>query len=179
MKKLVIALAAIGFATPVMAQTATQTTPMTTGQVSTPQFVKMVTISDMFEIQSSRLAEQKSKNQDVQKFAKQMVTDHGKTSSQLKSLLKQDRSLKVKQPTELDQQHSNMLKQLKSASSAQFDQSYKKMQVDAHQKAVDLFQSYSQSGDDSALKKWAANTLPKLQEHLQMAEGLPEVTGKM
>lgn len=60
--------------------------------------------------------------------------------------------------------------QLKSASGANFDRSYEQMQVQAHENAVNLFQSYSQKGDNAELRAWAAKTLPALQQHLQHAE---------
>jgi putative membrane protein len=48
-------------------------------------FVTEVAASDMFEIQSSKLAATKTQGK-VQAFANQMVTDHTKTSSDLKPL---------------------------------------------------------------------------------------------
>jgi putative membrane protein len=37
---------------------------------------------------------------------------------------------------------------------------------------VSLFERYAKGGDNAALKDWAGKTLPALQHHLQMAEGL-------
>src|SRR5436853_3961908 len=48
------------------------------------------------------------------------------------------------------------------------------MQLQAHQEAVDLFTRYSASGDNNELKSWAAKTLPKLKEHLAMAQKLDQ-----
>jgi putative membrane protein len=44
--------------------------------------------------------------------------------------------------------------------------------VSAHQDAVLLFQRYSRSGDNPALRAWALKTLPHLQNHLEMAQAL-------
>jgi putative membrane protein len=49
-------------------------------------FVKQVAISDMFEIQSNKLAQEKGTAED-EAFAAQMVTDHTKTSTELKALV--------------------------------------------------------------------------------------------
>ena len=46
------------------------------------------------------------------------------------------------------------------------------MQLNGHKQAVALFEAYAKSGDNPALKSWAAKTLPHLQEHLAMAEKL-------
>ena len=140
-------------------------------EVSTPQFVKTVAVSDMFEIQSSKLAAEMSKNAAVQEFAATMIKDHTKTSNELKSLMKQGNAQKAL-PSQLDEKHTQMLNQLKSASGANFDGSYKQMQVQAHQEAVDLFESYSQKGDNAELRAWAGKTLPALQQHLQHAQNL-------
>jgi putative membrane protein len=53
--------------------------------------VKQVAISDMFEIESSKLAQQKA-DEATKKFAAQMVTDHTKTSSELKGILKGEKA---------------------------------------------------------------------------------------
>lgn len=71
---------------------------------TTEDFVKAVAISDMFEIQSGQLASDKAENADVRSFGKQMVNDHTKTSDELKSLVG-DEDIKVKLPTNLDEDH--------------------------------------------------------------------------
>jgi putative membrane protein len=46
------------------------------------------------------------------------------------------------------------------------------MQVKAHDDAVQLFQNYSQSGPNGALKTFAGKTLPVLKMHQQMIHKL-------
>jgi putative membrane protein len=168
MKAIYLAAALAAFSAPALAQNA---------ETAAQPFVKAVAVSDMFEVQSSRLAAKMSKSGDVKQFANQMITDHTKTSSELKGLAKQD---KLTVPTQLDSKHAQMLKQLKSTSRADFDSNYKQMQVAAHQDAVSLFQAYSQQGDNPDLRSWASKTLPTLQQHLQHAQSLnaSEQTGK-
>ena len=48
------------------------------------------------------------------------------------------------------------------------------MQLQGHQQAVALFQNYAQNGSDPELKTIAQQTLPTLQQHLQMAQKLPK-----
>ena len=170
MKKLYLTAAIAVFAAPALMQSTTPTIAAMS-EVSTPEFVKTVALSDMFEIQASRLAAEKSKNANVQEFAAMMIKDHTKTSNELKSLMKPANAQKAL-PTQLDEKHTQMLNQLKSASSANFDRSYKQMQVQAHEDAVNLFQSYSQKGDNAELRAWAGKTLPALQQHLQHAQDL-------
>src|SRR3954452_11197586 len=53
---------------------------------TTQDFIKEAAMSDMLEIESSKIAQQKG-NADEKKFADQMITDHTKTSSELKGLV--------------------------------------------------------------------------------------------
>ena len=62
---------------------------------------------------------------------------------------------------------------LRGESGEQFAKDYDQMQQQGHQEAVSLFQAYAQNGDNPALKRGAERTLPKLQEHLSMAQKLP------
>ena len=49
---------------------------------------------------------------------------------------------------------------------------YDPMQVSAHKDAVSLFERYGKGGEGPKLKDWAGKTLPALQHHLEMAQGL-------
>ena len=138
---------------------------------SAQDFVNKVAISDMFEIQSSQLALSKQPDKDTKPFAQKMVTDHQKTSKELKSLVDGGK-VKVALPSALDSEHEKTLDDLKAKSGKDFDQSYDQIQLKAHRDAVALFEAYAKGGDNSELKGWAANTLPHLKEHLSMAEKL-------
>ncbi|HZJ11150.1 MAG TPA: DUF4142 domain-containing protein, partial [Methyloceanibacter sp.] len=61
---------------------------------------------------------------------------------------------------------------LKNASGADFDRLYVPVQMLAHEKAVNMFQTYAKSGDNDALKEWASDTLPALKNHLKEAREL-------
>lgn len=135
------------------------------------EFVNKVAISDMFEIHSSQLALSKQADADTKPFAEKMVTDHQKTSSELKSLVDSGK-VKMTLPTALDAPHQKMLDDLKVKSGNDFDQAYDQTQVKAHQDAVALFEAYANRGDDPEFKSWAAKTLPHLTEHLSMAQKL-------
>ena len=155
---LVVALPWVG---PVLAQ----------GSVSTEDFVKKVVISDMTEIQSSQLALSRSPDADTKPFAERMVKDHQQTSAELKSLIDSGK-VHAAVPTALDAEHQKLLDDLKAKQGKQFDQAYDRMQVEAHEQAVALFEQYARTGDNPDLKSWAMKTLPHLQEHLAMAKRL-------
>ena len=147
------------------------TSALAQSSASTEDFVKKVALSDMMEIQSSQLALSRQPDKDSKPFAERMVKDHQQTSKELKALVDGGK-VKATLPTALDAEHQAKLDQLKAKSGKEFDQAYDKMQLQAHEDAVALFEAYSKSGDNADLKAWAAKTLPHLKEHLAMARKL-------
>ena len=134
---------------------------------STPDFVKEAAMSDMLEIEAAKIAEQKG-NANEKTFAAQMVTDHTKTSTELKQMVTGD--AKADMPTALDDASQKKLAKLRDAKPEDFASEYDPMQVSAHKDATSLFERYAKGGDDPKLKDWAGRTLPALQHHLEMAE---------
>jgi putative membrane protein len=165
------ALLVTALAGPAMGQTmASSTMKSGTAPVSDATFVKNAAISDMYEIEASKLAQSKATSGDAKTFAGRMIADHTKTTAQLKSLLSSKPGMKP--PAAMDAKHKALISKLKAASGADFDNLYAAQQVNAHQTAVMLFTSESQNGKDADLKKFAADTLPTLQQHLSMAQNL-------
>jgi putative membrane protein len=191
MKHAAVLLVCLAFATPVLAQT-TEDKAKAIGQTmenkaqsageksgvnsvlgitpATADFVKMVAMSDMFEIQASKIAQDKG-NAAEKTFAAQMVTDHTKTSDELKALV-MSKELEVTLPTALDSSHQSKLDKLQKESGKDFSSDFNAIQVSAHKDAVSLFERYAKGGDNADLKAWAAQTLPALQHHLDMAQKL-------
>src|ERR1700710_2032193 len=173
MKRSIIALGCLLFAGPALAQSAGEKTGVnsTLGiSPTTADFVKEVAISDMFEIQSNTLAKDKG-NAAEKTFASQMVTDHTKTSTELKGLVSSGK-VKAELPGALDSSHQSKLDKLKGENGKDFSSDFDSMQVDAHKDAVSLFERYAKGGDNADLKDWAGKTLPTLRHHLEMAQNL-------
>jgi putative membrane protein len=173
MKRSIIVFGCLLLAGPALAQSVGEKTGVnsTLGIApTTADFVKEVAISDMFEIQSSTLAQDKG-NAPEKSFASQMVTDHTKTSTELKGLVSSGK-VKADLPTALDSSHQSKLDKLKSESGKDFSSDFDSDQVSAHKDAVSLFQRYAKGGDNPDLKDWAGKTLPALQHHLDMAQKL-------
>src|SRR3954451_19523516 len=173
MKRTIIALGCILLAGPALAQSAGEKTGVNSAlgiSPTTADFVKEVAISDMFEIASNKLGQEKG-NAAEKSFASQMVTDHTKTSSELKELVTSGKA-KAEVPTALDSSHQSKLDKLKGESGKDFSSDFNSMQVAAHKDAVSLFERYANGGDDPELKSWAGKTLPTLKHHLEMAQDL-------
>jgi putative membrane protein len=99
-----------------------------------------------------------------------MVTDHTKTSSELKGTVPTD--MKSALPTALDDTSQKKLDKLRDTKPEDFAGQYDPMQVSAHKDTVSLFERYAKGGEDPKLKDWAGRTLPTLQHHLEMAQAL-------
>lgn len=131
---------------------------------SSQDFVKNATIGNLFEVESSKVALDKTTNKDVHDFAERMVKDHGQASEDLEAALKHS-ELDMEAPSQLDSKHQKKLAELKKASGKTFDAKYIKAQKEAHKEAVRLFQTYAKSGDNDDLKQFASDTLPTLESH--------------
>ncbi|HEX4112018.1 MAG TPA: DUF4142 domain-containing protein [Stellaceae bacterium] len=125
--------------------------------------------SGMTEVAEARIALGKSQNGDVKSFAQRMDKDHTQANNELMQIA-QGEGLKL--PTTPSKKDQAQATKLSNLSGANFDQAYVKDQVAAHEQAVALFKKESQSGKDANLKSFATKTLPTLEDHLQMAQGL-------
>jgi putative membrane protein len=138
---------------------------------STQDFVTEAAISDMFEIESSKLAQSKAQDASIKTFAGKMIEDHTKTSTELKGLVGGGK-VKATAPTEMDSAHKSKLDKLGKLNGKDFDKQYASDQQSAHKDAVSLFDRYAKGGDNADLKAWAGTTEPHLKMHLDMANGL-------
>jgi putative membrane protein len=133
----------------------------------TADFISKASTSNMFEIESSKLATSKSQNEDIKKFAQDMINDHGNVGSELESAVKTSGQDSILIKKSLDSKHQKKLDKLKSSSGKDFDKEYVDDQNDAHKDGVKLFKDYSEKGEDATLKDFAAKTLPTLEQHQQ------------
>jgi putative membrane protein len=173
MKYLASGLALVLLATPALAQSVGEKTGVNSAlgvSPTTADFVKEAATSDMFEIQSSQLAQERG-NASEKPFAATMIKDHTKTTDDLKSMVSNG-DVKADLPTALDSSHQSELDKLKSLNGADFSSRYDSDQVSGHKDAVSLFERYAKGGDNPKLKDWADKTLPTLRHHLEMAQDL-------
>ena len=173
MKRIILATALLAIVTsPAFAQSAGEkngVNSMLGIAPKTEDFIKEAATSDLLEIEAAKIAQQKG-NVDEKKFAEQMITDHTKTSDELKGMLPAD--MKSAMPAELDDSSQKKLDKLRDTKPEDFASVYDPMQVTAHKDAVSLFERYAKGGEDPKLKDWAGKTLPALQHHLEMAQAL-------
>jgi len=125
------------------------------------------------EVQLGQLASQRATSDAVKQFGQRMVQDHTQANTQLKQLASQKG---VTLPTTIGSENQKVKQQLSKLSKTRFDKAYINDMVKDHVKDVSLFQSEAQGGQDTDVKAFAAQTLPTLQEHLQMAKSIANPT---
>jgi putative membrane protein len=144
------------------AKPASDAAPMMT--IDRDTFLKMVGSSNVWEIESSKLAQDNAKAADLKDTANMIVADHQKASDKLKMTL-EGKGGAAPAP-ELNVKHRKMLDQLQAAKGSDFDMLYLDMQAQAHMEAVASFRTYAGAGDDQELVGFAKDTLPSLETHL-------------
>lgn len=84
----------------------------------------------------------------------------------------------IQLPQQVDKKHQKIMDKMADMSGANFDKEYLDAQVKDHKKAIKVFEKQAEDGRDPALKQFAAETLPTLQEHLKMAQDLRKKMAK-
>jgi putative membrane protein len=144
--------------------------------MSDARFLKKAAFAGHYEVEGSKLALKKSKNSEVQKFAKQMIEDHTKAAEELKALASQK---KVEVATEPNFMQKGSLMLLDTHDGKDFDEEYAEhIGVDAHEATLELFEHAAKSADDADIKKFANKVLPTLTHHFEMAKALDNTVDK-
>jgi putative membrane protein len=140
------------------------------------EFVRQAAVTNKAEVKLAELAQERGSNESVKEFARMMVEDHSKADNELTQIAKEH---SVNVPTQLDAKHRALYNRLSKLSGEAFDRAYSKAMVDGHKQAVAMFQARANNGRNTDLRVWAANTLPKLRHHLEMALDMrADVTGR-
>jgi len=137
----------------------------------TPDFIKAAAQTDDFERTEGRLAEKMAGSPQVRGFGAEMVSAHTKTTAALKAAIAKA-GLPPPAPPMLTAEQSQNLATLKSLSGPAFDKAYVYQQIQAHQTALGVMQAYASNGDNPVIRKAAADTVPIVQHHLEMAQSL-------
>jgi putative membrane protein len=140
---------------------------------TTKGFVDAAATGDMYEVEAGRIAEHRAQSAAVRDFAQHMVEAHTQTTDQLKSILAEN-NIQIAPPAHLDDRRQGMIDNLRGATAADFDHRYLAQQEAAHREAEILMGGYAKDGDNQAVKRFASEILPIVQDHLAMVKKLIE-----
>ncbi len=138
---------------------------------TTKGFVTAAATSDMYEVEAGKIAQDRARSAKVKDFGAQMVKAHTATTAALKKILASN-NVAVTPPAHLDDRRQSLIDSLRGAKAEDFDHRYLEQQEAAHKEAQILMRGYAKSGDNAAIKQFAAETLPKVEDHLKMIESL-------
>ena len=118
------------------------------------------------EVELGRLATIKAHDPAVKSFGRRMMNDHKESGNKLKALAKR-KGMPLSAAMDAAQ-HAEM-KRLSKLKGAQFDRAYMEMMVADHEEDVSEFEKQANSGNDRDFKAFAAEVLPTLKLHLELA----------
>lgn len=136
------------------------------------KFIQSAAEGGMFEVEAAQLASSKASSPDVKSFATTLVNDHTNANNELVQLAN---SKKVELPAAPPRAKRNDIEKMGKLTGTDFDQRFvREVGIKDHQKDIKDFENASKKVKDPELKAWVDKTLPKLREHLAMAQKLPQ-----
>lgn len=139
--------------------------------VDTDDFIEEASAKGIAEIETGKLALQKSTSSEVKNFAKKMIEDHATSNRELRALASK-KNIEMADDAELMAKAKKAI--LKQRDGESFDAAYVNNQIDAHKATIELYKDASSSNDED-VRQLAATSLPKLERHLTEAEALAAI----
>ncbi|MHC8403683.1 DUF4142 domain-containing protein [Pseudomonas sp. TMB3-21] len=136
---------------------------------SPAEFINDASAKGMADIEASRLAHQKSESQQVKDYTIVVINDRTTANQHLAKIAKQ-LDLPVAPREEVVDKAKALMPEVKDGTT--YDQAYAASQVKTTQEAIAQIEQVAQNTDVPEIKAFAEETLPKLQNHLQMARAL-------
>ncbi len=137
-------------------------------------FMKKAAQGGLAEVTLGNLAEQNASNDAVKQFGSRMVTDHSKANDQLRKIADEKG---ITLPSHMDAKDKQTSKLLESKKGPAFDKAYTRDMVKDHEADIAEFRKEAENGKDPAVKAWAQQTLPTLEQHLSMAKQVSAEVG--
>lgn len=132
-------------------------------------FVTRASNSNLFAIEESRLALDRTNNSEIKTFAGRLVDDHSKAQAEL---LAAAEGSGATVPTMLDQEHQARLTALQGSSGMDFDKAYVADQGENHSNALTLYADYMLWGEYEKLHALAIKMIPITEAQLKKAQTL-------
>jgi putative membrane protein len=139
-------------------------------------FVRQAMSGNVLEMRLGTVARSKAANGAVKDFANRMVKDHTDMWKQWEALVKKF-NVTAQMGAVADTAGKALAAQLAGLSGAEFDRAYMAEMVRDHQTDVSRFQQAASSADAADVRQLAAAGVPRLQEHLTLAQQVASQVG--
>jgi putative membrane protein len=138
-------------------------------------FIKDAYQDGLAEVQGAEMAQRKTGNADVKAFAEKIAADHSAANNDLKALAEAKKVTLASGPSMVAQGKGKLLD---GKTGADFEKAYIDGMVSDHKKDIEAFEKTANEAQDADVKALANKILPKLKEHLSIAEGIQQKIGK-
>lgn len=132
-------------------------------------FVTRASNSNLFAVEESRLALDRTHEPRVKTFARRLIDEHGQAEAELQA---QATGSGAAVPTKLDHDHQARLAALRGKSGMDFDKAYIADQVENHSNALTLYGDYMLWGEYEKLHALAIKMIPITEAELKEAQAL-------
>ncbi|NHZ88397.1 DUF4142 domain-containing protein [Massilia sp. CCM 8733] len=134
------------------------------------KIVTDLAMANMAEIESARTAQTKSQNDDIKKYAQQMIDDHTKALGEVRQLAQ---TKGVTLPSTLDRAHQARADKLAALSGDAFDRAYMAQAgVAEHKKTHSMLTKAQGRAKDPDIKALLTRMTPTVEQHLNAAQEL-------
>lgn len=130
-------------------------------------FLRAAHQSNLAEIDTGRLAQQKGASEQVKDLGARWVADHTKLDAALQDTAE---ALGVDLPDAPNAEQRALARRYQAASGADFDALWIPTQMDAHMKAMQLGEKELAQGSDAQAKKLAQDSAPVVAAHHELLE---------
>ncbi len=134
-----------------------------TASAADKAFVAKVSQGGMFEVEASKVAEDKASAQDVKDLASMEYHDHSLVGAKLANITK---ALGIQTASSLNPDLQKRLDTLKGLSGATFDRAYLAEMMKVHNIDGGLFAQASKTASSSSLKAFAGETVLIVERHI-------------
>ena len=140
--------------------------PIMADEETSSFFVKAAN-AGMTEVQIGEMAQQKATHDNVKSFAAMLIHDHTAVNEEAKSLAAQRN---VSLPAAISEENQKDMDDLAGKKVKDFDKAYINEMIKRHNASIELFEKSGDKINDTEVKTFINNTLPKIRMHLDSAK---------
>jgi putative membrane protein len=138
------------------------------------EFVAKASSGGLAEVKLGQLAQERGASMAVKNFGVKMMTDHTDAGNQLQVVAKGEGMQVAPEETQDDRA---TYERLNTLSGPAFDQAYAAAMVQDHEQDLVDFEREAIKGQNAAVRKFAADTIPTLRQHLELAKEMAKSVG--
>jgi len=144
-----------------------QTADVTSGPITDTQFYTQAMKGDQKEIATAQMVAGQTTDADVKKLANKILTDHQAL----------DKKVQAAAGSGMTPPTGEVDSSLQGKTGKDLDKAYVDAMVTDHQKDIPMFENASKNASTEDAKKLASAALPKLRDHLKMAQDAQKKLG--